>query len=42
MNPPDPSGEEKKKAGDSVVELDSYKVKLNSYKSPLQEVRDSL
>ncbi|MFQ9087978.1 MAG: peptide chain release factor 2 [Roseburia sp.] len=25
-----------------MVELDSYKVKLNSYKSPLQEVRDSL
>ena len=28
--------------GDSVVELDNFKSVLNTYKSPLQEVRDSL
>lgn len=31
-----------KKVGDTVVELDDYKFKLNAYKTPLQEVRDSL
>ena len=28
--------------GDTVVELDQFKVTLNSYREPLQEVRDSL
>ena len=28
--------------GESVVELDQYKVKLNSYEEPLKELRDSL
>ena len=28
--------------GESVVELDQYKVKLNSYEEPLKEMRDSL
>ena len=31
-----------KERGDSVVELDNFKSVLNSYKTPLQEVRDSL
>ena len=31
-----------KKVGDSVVELDQFKVTLNTYRNPLQEVRDSL
>lgn len=28
--------------GESVVELDQYKVTLNSYEEPLKELRDSL
>lgn len=28
--------------GDTVVELDQFKVTLNTYREPLQEVRDSL
>lgn len=32
----------KKERGDTVVELDQFKVTLNSYRGPLQEVRDSL
>lgn len=28
--------------GENVVELDNYKVKLNSYEEPLKEMRDSL
>lgn len=28
--------------GDTVIELDEFKTILNSYKEPLQEVRDSL
>lgn len=28
--------------GENVVELDQYKVKLNSYEEPLKELRDSL
>ena len=28
--------------GDTVVELDQFKVTLNTYRNPLQEVRDSL
>lgn len=28
--------------GDTVVELDQFKVTLNAYREPLQEVRDSL
>jgi hypothetical protein len=31
-----------KERGDSVVELDNFKSTLLSYKTPLQEVRDSL
>ena len=30
------------KAGDYVVELDQFKTTLNTFKDPLQEVRDSL
>ena len=30
------------KAGDYVVELDQFKATLNTFKDPLQEVRDSL
>ena len=30
------------KVGDTVVELDQFRLKINGYKSPLQEVRDSL
>ena len=32
----------KNERGDTVVELDQFKVTLNSYRGPLQEVRDSL
>ena len=28
--------------GENVVELDNYKVRLNSYEEPLKEMRDSL
>ena len=28
--------------GENVVELDNYKVRLNSYEDPLKEMRDSL
>ena len=28
--------------GENVVELDQFKVKLNSYEEPLKEMRDSL
>ncbi len=31
-----------KKAGDFVVELDQFKTTLNTFRDPLQEVRDSL
>lgn len=31
-----------KERGDTVVELDQFKVTLNTYREPLQEVRDSL
>jgi hypothetical protein len=31
-----------KKEGDTVVELDQYKVTLSGYTKPLVEVRDSL
>lgn len=31
-----------KEAGDFVVELDQFKATLNTFKDPLQEVRDSL
>lgn len=33
---------QKKERGDTVVELDNFKGVLAAYKSPLQEVRDSL
>ena len=32
----------KAERGDTVVELDQFKATLNTYKDPLQEVRDSL
>ena len=32
----------KAERGDTVVELDQFKVTLNAYRAPLQEVRDSL
>ena len=28
--------------GETVVELDQFKVRLNSYEAPLKEMRDSL
>lgn len=34
--------EKKIERGDTVVELDQFKVTLNAYREPLQEVRDSL
>lgn len=33
---------QKKERGETVVELDNFKGVLAAYKSPLQEVRDSL
>jgi len=33
---------QKKKEGEAMVELDQFKVVLNSYTKPLVEVRDSL
>lgn len=33
---------DKKERGETVVELDNFKGVLAAYKSPLQEVRDSL
>lgn len=32
----------KNERGDTVIELDQFKVTLNAYREPLQEVRDSL
>ena len=34
--------ENEKDRGETVVELDNFKSQLQSYKAPLQEVRDSL